>query len=69
MVAGERATRGVCAVHAGGQPDNQQACISIAKGGNWTRMVIRVFFANLVKKPGEPGAGPAVGIKFQQTLL
>ena len=63
MVAGERASAAVGAVHARCEADDQQGRCRVAKRRHRARVVIGMLRAHLVEKVGEAWTGPAVRIK------
>jgi hypothetical protein len=51
-IAGKRASRGIGAVHARREPDNQQLPHGVAEGGDRSAMIIGIFLAGLYEERG-----------------
>ncbi len=65
VIARERPARPVRTVHAGRQPDDQETRLRIAKRRHRPTVIVRVALLHVIKEPGKPRAGPALGIEDQ----
>ena len=66
VVAGERASGAVGALHAGREPDDQELCFGIAERIDRRVVPIRLFRARLSAKFGEPRAERAIAAGFER---
>jgi hypothetical protein len=64
MVAGERTSTGIGAVHAGGETDHEQAGPRIPEGWDWARIIGGVLPVHLLQMAGQPCASATLGVKM-----
>jgi hypothetical protein len=64
MVAGERTSTGIGAVHAGGETDHEQVCLRIPEGWDWARIIGRILAVHLLQVAGQPCASATLRVKM-----